>query len=129
MSSSKSLALETAAAEFTAAYPERGHLIIKGLAAAKAGRVTCLKEGTYQVVGAKGDIYDVIPGACTCEARLRCYHRWACNILDRAGLLPTPPVYKRPSAIPTERIVVPAALRAPTVDATLAELWELGIAA
>lgn len=85
-----SLALETAAAALIAKTPAaEAHLIVKGLQLAKtAGAVVATETpGAYIVNGSKP--YTVTPGACSCPARKRCYHRWALNVMHKAGALPT----------------------------------------
>jgi hypothetical protein len=112
--SSYALDLEAAAAGFIARKPSEAHLIAKGLAVAKEpGRVAATETaGIFSVIGSKGDAYTVRAGRCSCEARKRCYHRWALAILNDAGHLPTYRAPLRRSEIETLRIVLTPELAA-----------------
>lgn len=114
-----SLSLESAAAAFVARFPKLGARVLKGLQAAKAGLVTARADGSFSVVGSAGAEYRVAPGICTCEdhrnrARLGviCGHRFACNILDAAGALPTYQAPAQRGSHPTLELVITPELAA-----------------
>jgi hypothetical protein len=91
LTAARALALEAAAASFLSRFPSATTGIFKGLMLAKElGTVVAVGEGVFRVRGSKG-FHTTRRGSCTCEARVRCYHRWALCILVAAGELPEPP--------------------------------------
>lgn len=109
----QNVSLECQAAIMLSRYAEAKTSISKGLELAKRAvkggdAVTFLSENTFAVQGSK-ERYTVTPGACTCPARVRCYHRWAVSLLSLCNLLPTAPVS--------------AAVASPVAGEEMSDLW------
>jgi uncharacterized Zn finger protein len=88
-----SLTLETIAAGWLAKHAELAERLIRALAIAKtSGAVEAVAEGTYAVLGSKGERYAVRQGSCTCpdhtQRGAHCKHRLAVSLLAKAGALP-----------------------------------------